>query len=367
MDKKGVAIIGYGSVGRFHHSTHVLNSDFMDLIGIYDIDIEKQDKIKSKNIKAYNSFDELLNDDKVDIVIVAIPNDLHKPVSIECMKSGKHVICEKPVALNMDELEEMIECSKENNVLFTVHQNRRFDPDFLAVKKVIDEGILDSVFDIESRYHGSRGIANDWRSQKKHGGGMLYDWGIHLIDQILQLKKEDIIEISCNMEHITTNKVDDGFSLNIIFADNTKAIVEVQTCNFIQLPRFYVRAVNGTMVIDDFKSDAKIIRCNVWDEKNVKPIKTPTGVTRTMSPRDENTTSEYILELPSSDVDEFYKNFCNAIDGNEELIVNHKEMKRALKVLELARKSANKQRIYPEDYYELNEEYKNEHSYQKIK
>ncbi|MDO4963419.1 MAG: Gfo/Idh/MocA family oxidoreductase [bacterium] len=368
MVKKGVAIIGYGSVGRFHHSSHIINSCFMDLIGIYDIDLEKQEKIKSKNIYAYKSIEELLADSKVEIVIVAIPNHLHKSVSIKCMESGKNVICEKPVALNCEELEEMIECSKKNNVLFTVHQNRRFDPDFLAVKKVLDEGIIDSVFDIESRYHGSRGIADDWRSFKCYGGGMLYDWGIHLVDQILQLKKEDIVEINCYMESITGKEVDDGFNLNIIFADNTKAIIEVETSNFIQLPRFYVRGQNGTMVIDDFKSDVKITRCNVWNEVNVTPIKTPTGVTRTMTPRDENTTSSFIMKLPSSNVDEFYINFCNAIDGKEELIVSHGEMKRALKVLQIARQSANKQRIYPEDYYELNEEYNlDKKSYQKLK
>ena len=126
-------------------------------------------------IHAYASREELLQDPNVQLVTVAIPNDLHHDVCIDCMKHGKNVISEKPVCLNHQELQEMIDASKEYGVLFTVHQNRRWDEDYLIMKKLYDEGTLGRVFNIESRVHGSRGIPGDWRNQKEHGGGMVLE------------------------------------------------------------------------------------------------------------------------------------------------------------------------------------------------
>ena len=82
------------------------------------------------------------------------------------MEAGKNVICEKPVALNSRQLQDMIDASKKNGVLFTVHQNRRWDEDFLTMKKIYDEGTLGPVFNIETRVHGSRGIPGDWRNAR---------------------------------------------------------------------------------------------------------------------------------------------------------------------------------------------------------
>ena len=75
--------------------------------------------------------------------------------------------------------------SEKNGKIFSVHQNRRFDVDFLAMKKLNDSGDLGELINIESRIHGSRGIPSDWRGEKEHGGGMLLDWGVHLIDQLV--------------------------------------------------------------------------------------------------------------------------------------------------------------------------------------
>ena len=109
------------------------------------------------------------------LLIVAVPNDLHKELSIQAMDAGKHVICEKPVALDSAELEDMIEAAQRNQVIFTVHQNRRWDEDFRIVQRLYEENTLGKVFHIESRVHGSRGIPGDWRNTKEHGGGMVLD------------------------------------------------------------------------------------------------------------------------------------------------------------------------------------------------
>lgn len=90
--------------------------------------------------------------------------------------------------MNSVDLAEMIEASEKYGKLFTVYQNRRWDGDFLTAKKIVDENMLGEISRIESRVHGSRGIPGDWRQLPEHGGGMILDWGVHLLDQVLMLK-----------------------------------------------------------------------------------------------------------------------------------------------------------------------------------
>lgn len=242
--KKNLVVIGYGGMGTWH-TQHALKSDVVELAGIYDIKEEKCALARERGIFAYDSLEAVLNDPKVDLVTVAIPNDSHKEVVIKALEAGKNVICEKPVAMNLAELDEMIAAADKSGKVFSVHQNRRFDVDFLAMKHLKETGELGEFINIESRIHGSRGIPSDWRGEKEHGGGMVLDWGVHLIDQILQIFDEKIEKIYCTFDHITNKEVDDGFKLNIYFEGGKSALIEVGTYNFIAMPRFYLRGPKG--------------------------------------------------------------------------------------------------------------------------
>ena len=202
------------------------------------------------------------------------------------------------------------------------------------MKKIYDSGELGEVFTIESRIHGSRGIPSDWRGEKEHGGGMLYDWGVHLVDQILQIIKEDIKTFYCRFEHLTNDEVDDGFKLVITFDSGKEAYVEVGTYNFIAMPRFYMRAKNGTAIISDWREKCRLVRCKYWHESDVIPVQTAAGLTKTMAPRDSVTVDEYEMERPASDVHDYYRNFCKAIDGAETQLVTHDEMMKVMRVME---------------------------------
>ncbi|MBR3638989.1 MAG: Gfo/Idh/MocA family oxidoreductase, partial [Clostridia bacterium] len=184
--KKKAAVIGYGGMGGWHVD-HILKSDVVTLAGIYDIKEEKRALAESRGIRAYSSREELLADPEIELVTVATPNDVHEEIVVASLEAGKNTISEKPVTLSLESLERMIAASKKADRIFTVHQNRRFDVDYLAMKKIHDSGEIGEIIDLESRIHGSRGIPSDWRSQKEYGGGMLYDWGIHLIDQALMV------------------------------------------------------------------------------------------------------------------------------------------------------------------------------------
>lgn len=337
--KKNVTVIGYGGQGGWH-AGHALKSDVVSLLGIYDIDEKKTELAKSRGINAYASLDEALADPKCDIVVVATPNDSHEEIVVKALGAGKNVVCEKPVEMSVASLDRMLDAAKKSGKLFTVHQNRRWDVDFLAMKQIIADGDIGDVIRIESRIHGSRGIPSDWRCHKPHGGGMILDWGVHLIDQMLQLIPEKITKVSCDITNITTDEVDDGFRLNLYFESGKTAYVEVGTFNFIPLPRFYMQCRNGSAKIEDWRQNAVVAKCLAWHESDVVPVQTAAGITKTMAPRDEITLKTYEAQRPVSDVHDFYRNLVKAIDGKEEQIVKHCEIRRVLSVMEACFKSA---------------------------
>ena len=334
MSKKRVAIVGYGGMGGWHVKK-ILASDVVELAGIWDIKEERRQVALEKGIHVYASYEDLLADPTVEIVTVAVPNECHLPLSVQAMEAGKNVISEKPVAMNSGELAEMIACSERTGKVFSVHQNRRWDCDFLMMKQVYNSGDLGEVFNIESRVHGSRGIPGDWRGKKEHGGGMILDWGVHLIDQMLQMVRDRKIEkLYCRCDHVTNYEVDDGFKLDIYFEKELTARIEVGTSNFISMPRWYMLGSNGSAMVEGWKTDCRIVSCKNWDEKNVVPVVTAAGLTKTMAPRDENTIVESEIARPESDVHDYYRNFCDTIDGKATQIVTHKQMMRVMKVME---------------------------------
>ncbi|MBR2952028.1 MAG: Gfo/Idh/MocA family oxidoreductase [Clostridia bacterium] len=333
--KKNVAVIGYGGQGGWH-ANHALNSDVVALAGVYDILPARNAVAEEKGIHAYASFEEVLADKNVDIVVIATPNDVHKELVIRSLEAGKSVVCEKPVEMSVASLDEMIEAANRTGSFFTVHQNRRWDVDFLAIKEIIASEKIGAPIRIESRIHGSRGIPSDWRCQAAHGGGMILDWGVHLIDQMLQLITDPIERIYCVNTHITNQEVDDGFRLEITFTTGVTAYIEVGTFNFVALPRFYMQCKNGSAIIEDWRKPAHVVKCKYWHENDVLPVQTAAGITKTMAPRDEVTVDEYDWEKPQSDVHDFYRNVVRAIDGKEPMLITHKQVRRVMQVMEAA-------------------------------
>ena len=229
-------LIGYGGMGRWH--TEILsNVPEIEIGGIYDIKEEKRIEAKEKGFSVYGSEEEMLSDPDIDVVLIATPNDCHKPIAIRAMHAGKNVISEKPVTLSSSDLQEMVNVAKETGKFLTVHQNRRWDDDFLIIRKLVEEQKLGHVFRIESRVHGSRGIPGDWRKEKIHGGGMVLDWGVHLLDQILYLYGDRKIEtVYASLTHITNQEVDDGFTTILTFESFSPA--NPKTYEVLKTPRF---------------------------------------------------------------------------------------------------------------------------------
>jgi len=333
------ALIGYGGMGQWHADKMRTMPEF-EIAGVYDVKPERARAAEAAGFKAYDSLGALLGDKSIELVTLAIPNDLHQDVAIRAMRAGKHVVCEKPVALNHLELQNMIDASRDTGKLFTVHQNRRWDEDFLIVKKLYRENALGRVFNIESRVHGSRGVPGDWRNTARQGGGMILDWGVHLLDQMLNMVEEDVVATFCTVSHVTNDEVDDGFKAILTFESGLTAQVEVGTSNFANLPRWYVQGENGTAVVEDWALNGKIVMVSDWEKRDAVPVVTAAGLTKTMAPRTGETIKTYPLPKVESDVRDFYRNVERAIRGEEKPLITHAQLMRVMRLMEAMFRSA---------------------------
>lgn len=338
------ALIGYGGMGRWHVEKLRTLPEF-EIAGVYDILPERREAAVKDGLTAYDSLESLLADASVELVTIATPNDLHRPIAIQAMAAGKHVISEKPVTLSSRDLQAMIDASRKYGRIFSVHQNRRWDEDFLIIKQIYDQNSLGRVFNIESRVHGSRGVPGDWRNTWLQGGGMILDWGVHMLDQLLMLVDEPVVSTFCTVSHVTNDEVDDGFKAIITFGNGLTAQVEVGTSNFINLPRWYMQGENGTAVIHDWALSGEIVKVSDWEKRDAVPVVTAAGLTKTMAPRTEETIQRYPLPKVESDVRDYYRNIARAIRGEEEQLVTHAQMMRVMRLMEACFKSAEENAV----------------------
>ena len=339
-----VVVIGYGGMGGWH-TQRLQEIPEVHLAGVYDIKPERNAAAEAKGIHAYKSFQEVLDDPTVDVLTLAIPNDQHKPIAIQAMAAGKNVISEKPVTLGSADLEEMIAASKKYGVMFTVHQNRRWDEDFRIVKKILADKTLGRVFRISSRVHGSRGIPGDWRNTKEAGGGMVLDWGVHLLDQMNMMMGQMPVSCYARLTYVTNEEVDDGFTSLFTFANGIDFVVEVGTSNFINLPRWYVEGINGTADVTDFACNGKIVVAKSDEKHDAVPIITAAGLTKTMAPRTPDTISELPLPRIPSDIHDYYRNIAATLNGEATQIVTHDQQRQVMKLMEAIFESANNNKV----------------------
>ena len=332
-----------GFAGQFEGKLQPTDSDVdkvLTLSGIYDIDPACCDWARERGYHVYNSYDEILGDPLVDIVLIATPNHLHKEEAISAMRAGKHVLCEKPVMMDSAELEEVMAVAKETGKIFYPRQNRRWDKDYRIVKKIYNEKLVGEVFNIECRVQGSRGIPGDWRAHPQYGGGMMLDWGVHLLDRLLDMVPEKVRYVFCDLTHVTNEEVDDGFKLHMTFESGLTAVMEVGTCHFTTLPLWFVAGTDGTAVIDNWECDGKLVRLRSWEDKDAKPILAGAGLTKTMAPRGDGSVEE--LPLPEVDFDnnELYMNLVETINGTAEQIVTSEQALRVMRLMEAAVRSS---------------------------
>ncbi len=349
--KKKVGIVGYGGMGQWHtcsiagttyyNAINFNESDVCEIGGVYDIDPEKNALAKEHGYKVFDSLEDLLHDSEIEIVVIATPNDVHESIAVAALNAGKNVISEKPVTMSCEALENMISAAEKNGKIFSVHQNRRYDDYYVAMKKLSADGTIGDIISIESRVHGDHGVPGDWRKTVEKGGGMLYDWGVHMIDQQLWMLGYDVESVYARFDYLTGIPVDDGCFIDIKLKSGKNLHVEICTYNFIQLPLMYMRGTTGTAICNNWMDDIHVTRCTAWgSHDDIRPTKTASGLSKTMAPRTDRAMESFSIPRPAVNVHDYYRNFCDAVDGKCEQLVTHDQMRVVMKVIMAAFESA---------------------------
>lgn len=242
------ALCSFGMSGRLFHAPFIEANPKFNLYGILERS-KNLAEVKYPNIKTFRSLDELLEDNNIELVIVNAPNITHYEFTKKVIQAGKHVIVEKPFTSTVKEAKELIELSQDYNVKLSVYHNRRWDSDFLTVKKVIDSKILGEV--VEAEFHYDRFEPNlSYKTHKEipsEGVGNIYDLGSHIIDQainIFGMPQRVFANIDIFRKH---SEVDDYFDIKLYYPSH---YVTLKSSYFVlePVPAYIIHGTKGSFI-----------------------------------------------------------------------------------------------------------------------
>lgn len=229
-----VGIIGCGKISQVRHIPEYAQNANSEIVGYYDFNIDRAEKLAAEyGGKAYSSLEELLEDETIEAVSVCAANNAHAKISIEALNKGKHVLCEKPMAISLEECIQMVNAAEKNGKKLMIGQNQRFAKAHRKAKKLLKEGIIGDVITFKTTF-GHRGPenwsvdggSNTWFFDKKKSAlGVMADLGVHKTDLIQFLLDQRIVETSAVVS--TLDKKDDGGNL-IEVDDNAVCIYKTE-------------------------------------------------------------------------------------------------------------------------------------------
>ena len=336
-----LGIVGFGFMG---HCDADMMATFPDeqikLVAVADTNPE-QLKDAPEGVETYSCIEDMLANADINVVMISTPNPSHLEMVQKCAKAGKHIICEKPAAMNVEQFDAMVKAVKEAGVLFTIHQQRRFDKDYRTMKEVYDKKLLGDVYVVKSQLYGFNGNMHDWHVYPEMGGGMLYDWGVHLIDQIFNMIDSPIVSLYADLRNIINEKVDDYFNIHIKFANGVLAEIELGTYYLTPKRAWFIGGNKGSAYIEGWNCEGQIVRTSSL-LKNVpnKITMTAAGPTRSFGPAEPG---KLLYEpLPEVEVShrQYFEHFYKAFNGEEELYVKPEQVRKVLVLMEAVRESA---------------------------
>ncbi len=269
MQKKlGFGIIGCGIIADFHaNAIHECIAD-ADLVGVCDVVFDAAEKFATRHrTKAFKDEAELLSCKDIDVVCICTPSGYHHTSVIAAARAGKHIICEKPLAINKEQLDACeAECKKSGVTVSVISQNR-YAKNINQVKSAIDEGLLGKIVcaDIYMKYYRSQEYydSGSWRGTKRiDGGGALMNQGIHGVDLLLYLAGSIKSVYAVSKTLVRNIEVEDTLSAVVEYESGATGVIQATTSVYPGYPRrLDINGEKGSIVLDE----TSIVR---WDIQN---------------------------------------------------------------------------------------------------
>ena len=346
MNPIKTALCSFGMSGWVFHAPFLQVHPGFDLYAVWERS-KKLAQEKYPNVKSYDTLDELLKDEAIELVVVNTPNYTHYDYAKQALQAGKHVVVEKPFTVNSKEGKELIQLAKKKKKKLSVYQNRRYDSDYKAIKNVIQENLLGNV--IEAEFHFDR--FKEEVSPKLHkevpgpGTGSLYDLGSHLIDQALQLFG-DPIEIFADIQIMRpVSKVDDYFEVLLYYPGmrvRLKSSYQVRE----PLPGYVIHGSKGSFIKPKTDVQEAMLQAGKvpgqpdWGTES----ETEKGLLHTEI--DGKVIREYVPSLKGNYL-EYYEGIYKAIRNNEPPPVSAEDGLKVVRVIETAYDSNSKKKVVP--------------------
>ena len=242
-----VGLVGYGMAGRSLHAPLIQAAPGLELAAVVSRHAERV-QADHPEVEVLSKAAQLFARRDIDLVVIATPNDTHFPLAKAALTAGRHVVIDKPFSVTASEARLLKSQADGADRLLSVFHNRRWDSDFLSLKALLEEGTLGRVVALESRFDRFRPAVTDrWRDHHKPGGGIWYDLGPHLLDQVRQLfgmPKAVLLELATSREGA---EVDDDF-LALLEYDRLRVTLQASSLVAESTPRFRVHGTRGSFV-----------------------------------------------------------------------------------------------------------------------
>lgn len=330
------ALLSYGMSGEVFHLPLLEAHGGFEVTYIGHRNPEKPVKHVYPTAKNYAS---MLEDKSVELIIVNTPNETHFPFAVQALEAGKHVIVEKPFTVTAREADQLIALAKKQKKMLTVFQNRRWDGDFLTVKKVIESKHLGKLVECEIHYDRFRNYIEPgtWKEEAKPGTGILYNLGSHLLDQVVVLfGMPRYVDARIGIQR-PGGRVDDFFDIRLEY-EGFYVILKSSYLVREPGPRFILHGTEGSFIKSGIDPQ----------EQGLKEKQIPRGPQWGSEPAQEwgklNTTLdgkryEGPLETIRGNYPGFYENVYLAITAGHPLDVKPEEARQVIQLIELCYES----------------------------
>jgi predicted dehydrogenase len=248
-----VGLLAYGAIGH-EHNLAVQHTAGLTLVAVCDSNPERVVAAQelSSQARGFSDAVEMLDSGLLDLVVVSTPPNSHYRWAKEALERGIHVVLEKPMALTADECDELLALAAAKSLLLVVYQNRRYDNDFVTMRELIAAGEIGDVYHYDSFVGGYSRPCDYWHSNAEVSGGAIFDWGSHLIDQILNVLSDNVAHVSgINHKRVWTHATNaDHSQVTITFESGKQATFVFSDLAAARKPKFFVLGTQGAIVGD---------------------------------------------------------------------------------------------------------------------
>lgn len=341
MKKINTALLSYGMSGEVFHGPLLEANEGFQITAVMHRNAQKQPRHSYRTVQ---TLEEILNDSSIELVVVNTPNDSHYEYAKTVLDAGKHVVIEKPFTVTTAEADELIALSEKKKRILTVFQNRRWDGDFLTVKKVVENRLVGKLVEFEAHYDRFRNYieANTWKEESKPGGGILYNLGPHMLDQALVLFGMPLFADARIGIQRPQGKVEDFYDIRLEYSD-FNVIVKSSYLVREAGPRYIVHGTEGSFVKYGLDPQEQALK-----EKQI-PGKPGWGTETREWWGKLNTTSDGLtfnglIETIPGNYPAYYQNVYDAITTGKPLAVTGDQARDVIKLIEACIESSKTRR-----------------------